>query len=66
MRSIISLNNKGKIMNITDRIKETIKEIAKEKNINGHDVTLHQIAVRLAKELNTIENKKTNNHERQN
>lgn len=39
-------------MNTTERIEETISEIAKERNINENDVTWHNIAVRLAEKLN--------------
>lgn len=39
-------------MNTTERIEETISEIAKERNINENDVTWHNIAIRLAEKLN--------------
>lgn len=44
------------MMTITDRIKETIEEIANERKIDEHYVSWHNIAIRLAEKLNKVEN----------
>ena len=43
-------------MTIIDRINETIEEIATERKIDEHSVSWHNIAIRLAKKLNKVEN----------
>ena len=43
-------------MKITDRILETIKELANEKGVNKDEISLIQVTARLATKLNQAEN----------
>jgi hypothetical protein len=46
-------------MDLTDRILETITEIAQRRKCSEHDISWHSIASELAQKLNNIENNKS-------